>query len=221
MKTRLALGAAALAVSGLAHSAAIDWNQWSSNTATTVDGTITTSSGPVGVSFSGDLGGGYYTAYPSWLPASTWADGVVVSNGPSGGIVRLLGGNATVDTITFAAPVTNPVFSIWSLGQGSVTASFDFIGATPTLVAGGPNGEYGGSTLSVVGNVVSGNEGNGTVEFLGTYSSISWTNPVFEDWYGFNVGIAGVAGTVPEPASIGLMLAALTLFGLTRRQKSL
>ena len=220
MKIRHALGVAALAVSGLAHSAAIDWNQWSSNTATTFDGTITTGSGPVGVSFSGDTSGGFYTAYPSWLPAATWADGSVVANGPSGGIVRLLGGNATVDTITFSAPVTNPVFSIWSLGQGGVTASFDFIGATPVLVAGGSNAEYGGSSISVSGNVVSGNEGNGTVEFLGTYSSISWTNPDFENWYGFNVGIAGVAGTVPEPASIGLMLAALTLIGLTRRQQS-
>ena len=69
------------------------------------------------------------------------------------------------------------------------------------------------------GNNVYGAEGNGTVEFMGTYTSISWTNPTNENWYGFNVGVAGVAAAVPEPASMGLMLAGLTLVGLAMRRK--
>ena len=141
---------------------------------------------------------------------------------PSNNIIRLTGGTSTVDTITFSQAVTNPVFAIWSLGQGGNTSSFNFIGATPVLVSGGPSAEYNGSSIwigtGVDGNTVYGTEGNGTVEFIGTFTSISWTNPVSEDWYGFNVGISAVA--VPEPGSVGLMLAGLTLLGLARRRSA-
>ena len=218
MKFRLALVAAALAVSGLANAATIDWNSWSTNSA----GSISTSSGPISVTYSGEMSG-YYTNYPSWTPSGTFADGTVVANAPSGsnGIIRLLGGGgagAVVDTVTFSQAVVNPVFSIWSLGQGGDTASFNFIGATPVFVVGGPGAEYGGQSITVSGNDVFGTEGDGTVEFVGTYTSISWTNPTFENWYGFNVGVAGTAA-VPEPGSVGLMLAGLTLLGLALRRK--
>jgi hypothetical protein len=218
VKLRLALVAAALAASGMAHSATIDWNSWSSNTA----GSITTGSGPVTVTYGGELSG-FYPNYPSWGPSSTFADGTIVANapGPTNGIIYLKGGNganATVDTVTFSQAVVNPVFSIWSLGQGGDTASFNFIGATPVFVVGGPGAEYGGQSITVSGNDVFGTEGDGTVEFVGTYTSISWTNPTFENWYGFNVGVAGTAA-VPEPGSVGLMLAGLTLLGLALRRK--
>ena len=221
MKFRLALVAAALAVSGLANAATIDWNSWSTNSA----GSISTTSGPISVTYSGEMSG-YYTNYPSWTPSGTFADGTVVANAPTGsnGIIRLLGGGgagAVVDTITFSQAVVNPVFSIWSLGQGGDTASFNFIGATPIFVAGGGSAEYGGSSITVSGNYVMGTEGDGTVQFIGTYTSLSWTNPVAENWYGFNVGVAGVASVVPEPGSMGMLLAGLTLTGLAIRRRNL
>ena len=43
-------------------------------------------------------------------------------------------------------------------------------------------------------------EGNGLIHFPGTYSSISWTNPVFEDYYAFTVG--ALEG-VPEDDTTG------------------
>ena len=221
MKFKLALVAAALAVSGLANAATIDWNSWSSNSA----GSISTTSGPISVTYGGEISG-YYTNYPSWGPSSTFADGTVVANAPTGsnGIIRLIGGGggaAVVDTVTFSQAVVNPVFTIWSLGQGGDTASFNFIGATPVFVAGGPGAEYGGSSITVSGNDVLGTEGDGTVQFIGTYTSLSWTNPVAEDWYGFNVGVAGVASVVPEPGAMGMLLAGLTLTGLALRRRSL
>jgi hypothetical protein len=176
MKTRLAFGAAVLAITGLAQSATIDWNPRSSNTATTMDGIITVGSAPVAASYSGELGGGWYAAYPSWTPAGIWTDGSIVSNGPAGSIVRLFGGGQAIDTIGFA----KPVFSSWSLDQDGHTASFDFDGVAPTLVAGGPSDEYGGSSIG---------------------------------------GILDVAGVLPEPVSVGLMLAGLTLCALTRRYR--
>jgi len=213
MKMKFALAAATLAASSLAHSATIDWNTWTSNTTGAISST------PVTVTFTGQTNGGWYASYPSWTPGATWADGTLVANGPSGsnGIVRLTGGNTNVNTVTFSQAVVNPVFAIWSLGQGGNTSSFNFIGATPVLVSGGASAEYSGSGISVAGNNVYGTEGNGTVEFIGTYTSLSWTNPVFEDWYGFNVGITAAA--VPEPGSIGLLLAGLTLVGLVRRRQ--
>ena len=216
MNFKLALAAASLAASGLAHSATIDWNSWSTNSV----GTITTGSGPIGVTYAGQMQG-FYPNYPSWGPSATWADGTVVANAPgaNSGIIYLTGGNSTVDTITFSQAVVNPVFAIWSLGQGGVQASFNFIGVTPVFVAGGGSAEYGGSAISVSGNNVYGAEGNGTVQFMGTYTSISWTNPAYEGWYGFDVGVAGVAGVVPEPGSVGLMLAGLTLVGLALRRQ--
>ena len=218
MQIKFALAAAALAVSGLAQSATIDWNTWTSNSAGTIAST------PVTVSYTGEMSG-VVPNYPSWTPGTTYADGTIVANGPvaANGILQLVGGggaSATVDTLTFSQAVVNPVFAIWSLGQGGDTASFNFIGATPVLVSGGKSAEYGGSSISVVGNNVYGTEGNGTIEFVGTYTSISWTNPTSEYWYGFNVGIAGVAAAVPEPGSLGLLLAGLTLLGLARRRSA-
>ena len=220
MHFRLALVAATLAASSLAQAATIDWNSWTSNSA----GSISTSSGPISVTYSGEMSG-YYTNYPSWGPSSTFADGTIVSNGPTGsnGIIHLVGGGggaAVVDTVTFSHAIVNPVFSIWSLGQGGDTASFNFIGATPVFVSGGPGAEYGGSSITVSGNDVMGTEGDGTVQFMGTYTSLSWTNPVAENWYGFNVGVAGVAAAVPEPGSVGMLLAGLTLTGLAIRRRS-
>ena len=220
MNFRFALVAAALAASGLANAATIDWNTWSSNSA----GSISTGSGPIAVTYSGEMSG-WYSAYPSWGPSATFADGAIVANAPvaANGIVRLIGGGggeAVVNTIAFSQAVVNPVFSFWSLGQGGNTASFHFLDATPVFVAGGGSAEYGGSSIGVSGNDVFGTEGDGTVQFIGTFTSLSWTNPVAEDWYGFDVGVAGVAGVVPEPGSMGMLMAGLTLTALAMRRRN-
>ena len=177
----------------------------------------------MGISYSGELVA-LVGNYPSWTPSGTFADGISVSNGPSpsGGIIKLDGGggsDAVTDIITFSHAVTNPVFAIWSLGQGGVDASFKF-GQSPTFVAGGASLEYGGGPISVAGNVVSGNEGNGTIMFLGKFDTISWTNPAPEYWYGFTVG---VQSAVPEPSTWAMMLLGFAGIGLMtyRRRKGM
>ncbi len=186
----------------------IEWNTW--NTATS--GTIVTGGSPISVGFSVPSSSvdNLVTNYPSYGPSSTFADGSIVLNAPlpANNIIQLEGGNDNINTVTFSAPVLNPVMAIWSLGAGGTPASFVFQNATPVFVAGGPSNEYGGSAITVSGNTVSGQEGNGVVEFLGTYTSINWANPQLEGWYGFNVGIAGPA-PVPLPASAWLMLSSL------------
>jgi hypothetical protein len=209
LKGALAAGACWLSC-GVTQAANIDWNAWTSATG----GMIAPDS--VGVSFA-ITGSGSFDAlvsnYPSYTPTTTFADGTIVNDAPvsTDGIIRLMGGNSNVNTVTFSTPVVNPVMAIWSLGAGGNQAQFDFINATPVFVSGGPSAEYGGSPITVSGNDVLGIEGNGTVQFLGTFTSLSWTNPRFENWYGFDVGIAGVGSSAgaPEPSTLALFSLAL------------
>jgi hypothetical protein len=194
----LLAGVAALAfASAPASAATITWNTWTS-TSTGTDGSITTTYVGPAVELR--------TNYPSYTPTTTFADGAIVNNAPlpSNNILRIIGGSSAVQTLTFSQAVVNPVFAIWSLGQNGIDASFNF-NQMPTFVAGGPSAEYAGSSIIVAGNTVHGQEVNGTVEFIGTFTSLSWTNPVPEDWYGFNVGFASVA-PVPEPSTWAMMV---------------
>jgi len=84
--------------------------------------------------------------------------------------------------------------------------------------AGGPNSLFGGQTITVNGNTVSGSEGNGVVQFTGTFGSISWTN-TFENFYAFTVGLNGPIGAVPEPETYAMLLAGLGLLGFIGRRR--
>jgi hypothetical protein len=218
-KRLLGVGASALVLmTGAANAATVDWTTWSNTYTTGQTGAEATGTSAFGaVTYTGEVEQ-VVADYPSWTPSSSYVGGVVGNAPPvSGGIVRIFGGSGTgTDTITFAHPVTNPILAIWSLGQTGIDASFDFTTSDIALQAGGPSAEYGGSSIAVAGNIVSGVEGNGTIELLGTYSSVSWTNPTYENWYGFTVG---VASAVPEPAAWMLMLGAFGGLGAALRAK--
>jgi hypothetical protein len=100
-----------------------------------------------------------------WTPASTFTGGTVGNAPPSGtnDAIALRGGGTVVDTISFSAPVLNPILAIWSLGQSGVMARFDFTAAEPfTIEGGGATTQFGGSTIFAGGacpvNAVCGNE---------------------------------------------------------------
>jgi hypothetical protein len=163
--------------------------------------------------------------YPSWNPASTFSGGTVDNPPPqSGGIIELWGGfREEIQTITFSSPVTNPVMAIWSLGsdinQSPTTAEFDFDISEPfTIQSGGPSFEYpagpiyyGDSIYRGLTNVY-GQEGSGTIQFQGTFSSITFRTPDLEIWYGFTVGVP-----VPEPGILILLgISMASIAGLRR-----
>lgn len=198
-----------------AMAATISWANWTSTTSATA--------GAVGISFTGESGNLDIDSR-NWQPVSTWADGVVIGNAPVAGsaIRTLTGGNANVNTITFSQAVVDPVFAIWSLGQPDNRANFTF-DQVPTFVAGGGSQEFDGIPISVTGNVVGGTgERNGSVIFYGAFQSISWTNPIFEGYYGFTVGFGEpAASVVPVPAAAWLPGSGLlVLAGISRRGKA-
>ena len=212
------LGAFALAASVPAHAGTITWTDWSAGTNTpgnpyqTVAGTAAGDMGGITVTYNGQFQS-VDLNYPSWLPTTTFT----TSNPPSAfGIVHMQGGTDLAESITFSSAVTNPVVAIWSLGQGGEPASYDFTSSEPfTIIAGGPGAEYGGSSITKDGYDVEGREGDGVIEFYGTYgpaNPISFTTPESENWYGFTVGESSVPPPVPEPETLsllGLGLAAL------------
>jgi hypothetical protein len=197
----------------------IDWASWSNTVVGNTTGSATATFATAGITagYAGELQQ-FVGGYPSYTPVSTFTGGTI-GNAPAqaDGIVRIIGGTAAgTNTITFSQAVVNPVLAIWSLGQPGLQAQFNFNQAF-TIESGGPNAEYGGASIFAVGNTVYGAEGNGVVQFTGSITSISWTNPIAENWYGFTVGVPVVA--VPEPETYALMLAGFAALAFVARRR--
>lgn len=212
IRTAAAALAAACSISaGVASAVPVIWTDWTSASAVAAAGTL----GGINVSFTGNLNPVAQTAGGTFFwgtnPSIYTAPGL--DNGPPDpDIIRLTGGTGTgVQTITFSAPVTNPVMAILSLGQSNVEVRYDF--DSPFDIRNSGAGFFGGGILNeLAGDILQGFEGHGLIQFIGTFTSISWTMPIAEFWHGFQIGVPTINGRVPEPgtlALLGLMLAGL------------
>lgn len=217
---RHSLSLAVLALATLAPAAAkadtISWTLWSFPAVTAspyvapgiATGTLNLSGNPITVTYTGQLIN--TSAATNWAPSSTF-DGGIGPAPPNGyAEVAMTGGQSYTETITFSSPVRNPIIAIWSLGQPGIIGQYVF-GQPFTITSAGPSAQYGGNPIYSVGNTVFGEEGNGDVQFSGVYNSISFTTPVFENYYAFTVG-----APVPEPATFGMLgtgILALTALG--------
>ncbi len=115
----------------------------------------------------------------------------------------------------------DPTIAIVSLGQPGLGVSYNF-SAPFTILSQGPSSLYGGCSTCLTGSgtsTLTGNEGDGIIQFSGTFSSISFTVTGGEFWNGFTIGADGVgdASTTPEPASLALVGLALAGIGTARR----
>jgi hypothetical protein len=204
-----------ISVAGTAFAGTV-WTDWTSITAG-APGAVGTLNG-VAVTYTGEVNGNTVIngTFGYWNPGTSFIGGTVTTS-PStvGDIIALNGSTGGTRTITFDSPIVNPVFAIWSLGSPSIPASFVDFSLTPTFEAGGPNVPYGGVAITVLGNTVSGLEGNGVVQFTGTFTTFSWTN-TSENWYGFTVGTD--VSSVPEPTTMLLLgFGLIGLAGLRRK----
>jgi hypothetical protein len=159
--------------------AKIHWTQWVNAMPGVPDWAWGTNAIGVCVSYNGEVQS-LSNNYPSWEPWPTFSGGTVPNPPPSDyGSIGLFGDNLGVNTIIFSKPVVDPVMAIWSLGSVDLTASFVF--QTTNLIAiesGGPSAEFHvGTSITQIGNIIYGTEGNGTIQFHGTFTNISWTTP--------------------------------------------
>ncbi len=203
-----------------AHATSVGWTSWTSSTGTnpgTVNGSLNVDTSTVGVTYTGEIsftqlngtGFNYYT------PASTYTS-AAAPNAPVSDMIAI-SGTPQAHTFTFSSPVTNLLMAIVSLGQPGLPVSYNF-SAPFTILSQGPGVPFGGCDTCLSGSgsgVLSGTEGDGVIEFTGTFSSLSWTVTSGEFWNGFTIGALGGATpppTVPEPASWALSAAALAGF---------
>lgn len=220
-----ALALAALAGAGpLAHAATVDWANWTSATATTVTGNAVAGASTVGITFDGSYGFTQLndTGFNYWQSPSTPYISAEVSNAPANSDIIALS-NAGTFTITFSAPVVNPLIGLVSWNGANVT----FGGGTDTqtydiqYLSSGHGywgtGSYGSPTPTSFTGV---GELHGVIELKGTYSSVSFTDTTPEYWHGLTVGFESLAPAVPEPGDLPLLLAGLGVLGLVQRRRA-
>jgi len=191
-------------VASVASGATINWTDWTSTpNSTTVLGTLATPTGPVSLTYTGNVnfaqvsGGTNY-----WNPNTAYLSATVSNAPPASDIITVSGGTANL--VSFSQPVLNPLMAWVSVNGPGVTFQQPF-----TILSSGC-GFWGCGTFQEAGNVLStvgGAEGHGVIQFSGMISSIAFAGGN-ENWRGFTVGVvASDVSGVPEPATwiFGLM----------------
>jgi hypothetical protein len=162
-----------------------------------------------------------------WTPSTPYISAQVDNAPPGTDILALQGGQNQIYRVTLSEAIKDPIMSIVSLGRTAVPTTYDF--DSPFTIVSQGTGYFGGTTSSLVqqaGDILLGTEGHGTIQFIGTFSTFSWTVPTPEYWHGFTFGIRTTErleppnpNTVPESgttlALLGISLVALA--GIRRR----
>lgn len=218
-KTLTSIFAIGLVAGATATAGTVNYANWISQpNATTVQGNV----GGVGVTYTGDVafaqlnnsGTYWYTDASQAYGSGSEYLSATVSNTPLKSDMIALASDGYVNTLTFASPVVNPVMLLVSLGQTPVHTTYHF--NTPfSILSDGP-GWWGGpgTLLNSGGSTLVGIEGDGTIQFHGSFSSISWTTSSQEYWNGFTIG------TVPD-SGMTLTMLGVSIAGLSVLRRKL
>ena len=135
---------------------------------------------------------------PWWAPRfntpNPYISQYVLNPPPLYDLIGLQGGNISSYVITFSEPVQDPIMDILSLGNGGDDAVYDF--DRPFQIVSQGVGHWGGCSncLRVLpGEQLQGFEGHGTIRFIGSFPTFSWSAPNGEFWHGFTLGVRGAA----------------------------
>lgn len=224
---------------GAASANPVCWTDWTGSDTnpgpgSAGNGTITTDTGSLGVTYTNALGIAFYQSNGGtnyWSPGLPAAKSPYTSdqvdNPPTGSDIIGLN-QAGNQTLSFSQTVLNPVFAFVSLnGNGYAFLNQDFeilsYGAGLGAAAPGNNscGHWGcGSVTKQVVDVGGGNfeyrligsgEPHGAIRFTGAFDSLTWRSMTAEHWNGFTVGVQGLApeepADVPLPATWLLLVA--------------
>lgn len=162
----------------------------------TVTFAATNPNGSPGTLFGAQTSGG--TNY--WIPSAPYIS-AQVSNPPLGpDILQLAGGQNQTYTVTLSQPIKDPIMAIVSLGSPSIPITYDF-NSPFTIVSQGAGFWGNGPLTQLPGDVLRGQEGHGTIQFIGTFSTFSWTVPTTEVWHGFTFGIRTTTALEPNPTA--------------------
>ncbi len=219
-----AVFAFALFVAQPAWAAPISWTDWQSASSGSPGSASGTIAPGIGIDYSGllnfaQLGTG--TNYWTEGSPAPYTGSSVVDNAPTAAEMLAISASSgsVLNTVTFSTSVVDPIMALVSVGRPSFSVSYEF--DTPFTLLSEGAGYWGDGSYSISGNTLIGNELHGAIQFIGTYSSISWKTPVAEYWHGFTFGLEAQPNVVPEPSTyllLGSGIAALAFW--RRRQKS-
>ena len=159
-----------------------------------------------------------------WSPSTPYTSAQVSNPPPDCDIVSLIGGVNQTYIVTLSEAIKDPIMAVLSLGQPGVFTTYDF--DAPFDIVSQGAGYWGGNASSLAelaGDVLQGNEGHGTLQFIGTFSTFSWVVPTPENWHGFTFGIRTTERiepdptAVPEPASLLLLVSGLAAGAARKR----
>lgn len=206
------------------------WTHWTSSPGG-IGGDFIQGSHSIDVTYTGNASGVDYGAHIYNVPSS-FTNAEVTNTPGTNGTLIMTGGTDDIHNFHFSQAVIDPIIDLFSVGQRGVPVTFNFLNdATFSILSQGA-GNWGGGLLTQSGSSVTGLEGNGLLQFHGTYTDISFITPDYEFYYGATVGAiqavsdsisqdasVNAINAVPEPATYMLILGSLGLMVWTTRRR--